>query len=136
MAVSPQAMTIMFMPNSPTPPSGIRSIGGTSVETCRSNVVRMRPQFRDLRVEGRTRMSGSTWPGASSAHRGGSRWSSPPDSLLGQRFRDGRNRLDYSTAPSVNRVESVRKPRDFCKLQGLGAALRIDPGAAKGLARG
>ena len=31
MAVSPQAITIMFMPNSPTPPSGTSSSGGASM---------------------------------------------------------------------------------------------------------
>ena len=76
MAVSPQATTIMFMPNSPSPPSGISSSGGDVASTTLSvrNVVRMRPQLRDLRRRRAGRAaSGSRGRERPSAHRGGRR---------------------------------------------------------------
>ena len=43
MAVSPQAITIMFMPNSPTPPSGTISSGGMSMPGESAGLIRQQP---------------------------------------------------------------------------------------------
>src|SRR5688500_6061564 len=42
-AVSRQAITIMFMPNSPTPPSGTISSGGTSMPGESAGLIRQQP---------------------------------------------------------------------------------------------
>ena len=133
MAVSPQAMTIMFMPNSPTPPSGISSSGAAA--TCRSAVVRMRPQLAILTSKGRSRTKSSRGPGASDGRR-----QAPPvathqdgcwDSLPGT-VRIG---LDYSTDQSSARTKNLRKPRQFCELQRLRPPARVDVGACERVAR-
>ena len=146
--MSPQAITIMFMPNSPTPPSGTISSGGVDArgisrthgqQTGIQGLVDKADTFfqqiwtqrddRAHRVAGTSENEhgrGGSRPGGAGHGVGGGaaahRVLRPAAGTAGKRGQQNRGQtiaqLTVST-PTLN--EPVRKPRQFCELQRLGA---------------
>ena len=103
MAVSPQATTIMFMPNSPSPPSGITSSGGSRQRDHATGSSRMLNGYRSIGDSQKSRFAPSrTRP------RGEPPGRAEPDALRGGR-RDRRIAWPARWDERVRDVKNSRK---------------------------
>ena len=137
-AVSPQATTIMFMPNSPSPPSGISSSGG---DIGRRVVASSDHQVKAPRIAGSTasatarrvsrradsRRTGharrATRAGGTGVYCGGEpRLVCPPGAAGTARPGTAAKAAQTIAQLARGRSEKVRKPRQLCQLQRLGTA--------------
>ena len=89
MAVSPQATTIMFMPNSPSPPSGISSSGGVPSTRVAVRHRQSETPVSKPGVEGQAR-SDAVHDGSGGSHAGGWRRLCKPTGTAAGTARPGR----------------------------------------------
>src|SRR5687768_12037497 len=147
MAVSPQAISIMFMPNSPSPPSGMISRGGTSAPTFWSSFGNTSSQLATPWSKDTSTADGHPGEWVRARRGGGPRIHGVHRSSAGTedqliRLRASRfggigppaltlSGPKYSTAVGSARNENVRKPRQFIELQRLGSPGGVDAGAGQ-----
>ena len=134
MAVSPQATTIMFMPNSPTPAERDQLERRTSSRhVSTSAVVRMRPQFATCTSKGRSRTKSCPWPGSIGRDGGGShRCSCRPRTAAGTApprdgRRSGRETIAQTRRQPEAKTSASRASSVSCSVSGR--RRRVDAGA-------